>query len=96
MAVPPTALIVLRSSVVYDILTDLASYDLAKINIKDELVKLTSCRAAIKAGDSLTKEEMVSVLEQLDKCELPFTCPHGRPTVIEVTLEELEKRFRRK
>ena len=83
-------------TVIYDILADLASYDLAKINIVDELIKLTSCRSAIKAGDKLTKEEMFSILSQLDKCDLPFTCPHGRPTVLEITLEELEKRFRRK
>ncbi len=83
-------------TVIYDILTDLASRDLAKINIIDELVKLTSCRAAIKAGDDLSKEEMYAVLNELEKCELPFTCPHGRPTVLEITLEELEKRFRRK
>ncbi len=82
--------------VIYDVLSDLSSYDLNKINIIDELIKLTSCRAAIKAGDALTKGEMHSLFEQLKKCSLPFTCPHGRPTVSEITIDELEKRFRRK
>ncbi len=63
---------------------------------RDELIKITSCRAAIKAGDKLTVEEMSSLLEQLKKCELPFTCPHGRPTMTRITLGELEKMFRRK
>jgi len=83
-------------TVIYDVLADLVSYDLARIDLADELVKLTSCRAAIKAGDVLGREEMTSVLDQLHRCALPFTCPHGRPTTLTITIEELEKRFRRK
>ncbi|MFH1797820.1 MAG: DNA mismatch repair endonuclease MutL [Candidatus Omnitrophota bacterium] len=82
--------------VICDILADLDEYNLDKPDLMDELVKVASCRAAVKAGDVLTDEEMVSLLEQLDKCYLPFTCPHGRPTMIEITPDELEKRFRRK
>lgn len=83
-------------TVIYDILADLASAAPAKITQVDELVKLASCRAAIKAGDPLNAEEMFSLLGQLHRCELPFTCPHGRPTVISITVRELEKMFRRK
>ena len=83
-------------SVVMDILDDLSSVDLKRVDILDELIKLTSCRAAIKAGDPLTRDEMVSLLDQLTRCELPFTCPHGRPVKLEITVDELEKRFRRK
>ncbi|MGB2631111.1 MAG: DNA mismatch repair protein MutL, partial [Candidatus Omnitrophota bacterium] len=68
----------------------------AKTDVIDELVKMTSCRAAIKAGEKLNGKEMISLLTQLEKCELPFTCPHGRPTSFEITADELEKRFRRK
>ena len=52
-------------------------------------------RAAIKEGDSLTSDEMISLLEQLKRCSLPFTCPHGRPTTFNITVDELEKRFHR-
>ncbi|RKY41645.1 MAG: DNA mismatch repair endonuclease MutL [Candidatus Makaraimicrobium thalassicum] len=83
-------------TVIYDVLADLSSRDLARIDVLDELVKLTSCRAAIKAGDALGKAEMASLLDQLGRCSLPFTCPHGRPTMIDITIGELEKRFRRK
>lgn len=82
-------------TVVYDILSDISEMDLKKIDVTDELIKLTACRAAIKAGDPLSKREMFYLLEQLKGCDLPFTCPHGRPTVLNVTVEELEKRFRR-
>jgi DNA mismatch repair protein MutL len=83
-------------TVIYDVLGDLSSLDLAKVDPVEELIKLTSCRAAIKAGDRLTREEMMSLFRQLNECELPFTCPHGRPTMAKITVEDLEKMFRRK
>ena len=83
-------------TVIYDTLTDLGAVNLAKTEPVDEMVKIMSCRGAVKAGDPLTGEEMLAILEQVKKCDLPFTCPHGRPTSFEVTVDELEKRFRRK
>ena len=83
-------------TVILDALADLGEKDLGKIDIIDEMVKIMSCRAAVKAGDKLTTEEMTSILDSLYRCELPFTCPHGRPTVIELKVPELEKMFRRK
>jgi len=82
-------------TVVYDVLADLAERYHPRIDRLDELVKITACRAAIKEGDSLTSDEMVSLLEQLKRCSLPFTCPHGRPTTFNITVDELEKRFHR-
>ena len=43
----------------------------------------------------LTEEEVNSLLTNLDKCRMPFTCPHGRPTLIKFTVYELEKLFKR-
>lgn len=83
-------------TVVMDALSDLSEHDLAKMDLIDEMVKIMSCRAAVKAGDKLSSEEMHSILDQLYGCQLPFTCPHGRPTVIEIKVEDLEKMFRRK
>jgi DNA mismatch repair protein MutL len=83
-------------NVIADVFGDIRECDLSKINIVDELVKRTACRAAIKAGDPLTKEEMFSLLEQLFNCSVPFTCPHGRPTMLDISVGELEKRFHRK
>ncbi len=83
-------------TVVYDIILELSARDLKKIDFTDELIKMTSCRAAIKSGEKLTRQEMIVLLEKLTKCDLPFTCPHGRPTVLDITVDELEKRFRRK
>ena len=83
-------------TVIREVLEDLTSKDLGKVNVIDELVKLTSCKAAIKAGDTMSAEEMESLLDQLEQCDLPFTCPHGRPTTIDITVSDFEKLFRRK
>ncbi|MDD4012837.1 MAG: DNA mismatch repair endonuclease MutL [Candidatus Omnitrophica bacterium] len=82
-------------SVIMDALGDLSSRVGRKIDHIDEMIKIMACRAAVKAGDELSEHEMNSILEQLKKCDLPFTCPHGRPTVIEISVEDMEKMFRR-
>lgn len=54
-----------------------------------------ACKSAVKANDKLTVQEAVSMIEKLLKLENPFNCPHGRPTIIELTKYELEKKFKR-
>ncbi|RKY97186.1 MAG: hypothetical protein DRQ03_05875 [Candidatus Hydrothermota bacterium] len=61
----------------------------------DSFLKTLACKAAIKFGDSLSQDEMVALLDQLFASQNPFFCPHGRPTIYRITLEELEKRFGR-
>jgi len=61
----------------------------------DEMLHSMSCRAAIKAGDSLAIEEVVSLLLQRDLCQDSHHCPHGRPTALVFTKDELDRRFRR-
>jgi DNA mismatch repair protein MutL len=60
----------------------------------DKIAKL-SCKSAIKARDKLSIIEMKSLVDELRFIDNPFTCPHGRPTIIKITLNELEKRFKR-
>ena len=54
-----------------------------------------ACKAAVKANDKLSIQEAISMVERLLKLENPFSCPHGRPTIIELTRYELEKKFKR-
>ena len=65
----------------------------------DELIRgwiyLLACKESIKAKDSLNILEMGQLISRLGKTENPYTCPHGRPTTIEITKTELEKRFYR-
>ncbi|MDZ7822448.1 MAG: hypothetical protein U5N26_11955 [Candidatus Marinimicrobia bacterium] len=54
-----------------------------------------ACKAAIKTGDKLEPAEMQNLVDQLFQTESPYACPHGRPTIINLTLEELDRRFKR-
>lgn len=62
----------------------------------EEIITYIACRSAIKFGQSLRQNEMQGLIEQMGKCKRPYTCPHGRPTMISLTLSELEKMFGRK
>lgn len=63
---------------------------------KQDLVAASfACKAAIKTGESLSLEEMKSLLEELNRCDNPSSCPHGRPTIIEFPMTELDRRFGR-
>jgi len=63
---------------------------------EERLVAAVCKRAAIKAGQTLSREEMQQLIRQLEQCESPRTCPHGRPTVLHFTVEQLEKEFGRR
>jgi len=67
-----------------------------KINFEDNLAKSTACHAAIKVNQKLTKKEMLQLINQLFAAENPFVCPHGRPTLIEISFAELYNRFKRR
>ncbi|MFH1127318.1 MAG: DNA mismatch repair endonuclease MutL [archaeon] len=64
-------------------------------SLKESLIKTIACKASIKAGDPMTDKEMLDLLKDLELCDAPYTCPHGRPTIIEMTISEIEKRFKR-
>jgi len=66
-----------------------------KLEPRERLAKSYSCKAAIKAGDPLKDDEMHALLDQLFQTEVPFTCPHGRPVIIKLSLSELDRRFGR-
>jgi DNA mismatch repair protein MutL len=63
--------------------------------LEARLVKMVCKRAAIKAGQQLSEIEMRELIRQLEACEMPRTCPHGRPTMIQLSAGELEKAFGR-
>lgn len=55
-----------------------------------------ACKAAVKGNMGITKEEQISLLDEMMKLNNPFTCPHGRPTAYEISKYEIERRFLRK
>ena len=64
-------------------------------DVIDSLLHMISCKAAIKAGDKLTAEEIEDLLRHRDLCQDSHHCPHGRPTALVLTRNELDKRFKR-
>ncbi len=65
------------------------------IDVRDNLAKSFACKAAIKSGDRLTPTEMITLIDTLFLTETPYACPHGRPTMVRVSTEELDRRFGR-
>jgi DNA mismatch repair protein MutL len=70
--------------------------DLESDALRDKLASKLACVSALKAGDALTLEQQQTLLDDLLQIYSPATCPHGRPTFVYVTLEELERRFLRR
>lgn len=69
--------------------------DINIIDFRDEVCKQISCKASIRANDSINKEEALDLIRQLNLCENPYHCPHGRPTIIKFSKKELERLFER-
>ena len=61
----------------------------------EHTIAKTVCRHAVKANDPLAGAELENLVEDLRRCAMPYTCPHGRPTLIEMNYRELEKKFGR-
>ena len=61
----------------------------------EHVVAKTVCRHAVKANDPLVGRELENLVEDLRRCAMPYTCPHGRPTLIEMGWRELERKFGR-
>lgn len=81
--------------IIEELISNLQSYENDKLKSIDKIIYTIACKNAIKAGDKLNYKEMHSLIEQLRTCNNPFTCPHGRPTMIKFSYIDLEKKFKR-
>lgn len=68
-------------------------FSIEKFN--EKVATMLSCKLAIKANENITELEMEQLINDLRKCENPFNCPHGRPTIIYYSNYDLEKLFKR-
>jgi DNA mismatch repair protein MutL len=66
------------------------------LRLGEDMIAKTVCRHAVKANDPLRYPEVEKLIRDLLDCDLPYCCPHGRPTMIQISLVELEKKFGRK
>jgi len=80
---------------VKEFFAELARVSPSDSHIETELAKLVACKGAVKAGQRLAQPEMESLINRLFACQEPYFCPHGRPAIIKITIEDLERRFGR-
>jgi DNA mismatch repair protein MutL len=73
-----------------------ASERMSSLRLGEDLIATTVCRAAVKANDTLREPELRRLLEDLLACDMPYCCPHGRPTLIQIGYTELERKFGRR
>jgi DNA mismatch repair protein MutL len=66
-----------------------------ELRLGEEMIARTVCRHAVKAHDPLDLPELEALVAELRRCTMPYTCPHGRPTLIEINYREIEKKFGR-
>ena len=83
-------------SLLLDTLNELVENATARIPLEAEFVARAACKAAIKAHELLTLAGARQLLEQLGRCRQGTLCPHGRPTMLTITLAEIARRFGRK
>jgi DNA mismatch repair protein MutL len=88
---------VIDTSLLFDIVNEIDGGLNAKLleALIHQRIATKACRAAIKAGDELTSPQLASLIEGLDKKNIPYNCPHGRPILIRFGRFELEKMFKR-
>jgi DNA mismatch repair protein MutL len=84
--------------VIHDVVSDLLALGKVKkeTGISEKIIKTLACRAAIKGGAACSPRQIEELIEQLKKIENPYSCPHGRPTVITFSKGELDRMFARK
>jgi DNA mismatch repair protein MutL len=89
-------------NLVKDLVDDLAAQDASGVKSANRLEQarertatFLSCRSAVMAGDRLNEEQMRGMIDRMREANLPFTCPHGRPTIMSIPLSELYRRFDR-
>lgn len=64
-------------------------------DFRDSLAKSIACKSSIKAGHKLSRKEMLNLINDLFACQTPYFCPHGRPVLIKMTIQDFEKKFKR-
>tara|TARA_S200000501_G_scaffold110960_1_gene104364 strand:+ start:61850 stop:63577 length:1728 start_codon:yes stop_codon:yes gene_type:complete len=82
-------------SIINEIISKYDTYGNDELEIHDKLAANYSCKAAIKAGDHLEDNEMKYLVNKLFQTQNPYYCPHGRPIIVNLSTEDLDKRFER-
>lgn len=85
-----------ESTIIKEIIDTYVEYRKHESSAVKSVAASYACKAAIKAGDKLTEEEMINLVDRLFTTSNPYFCPHGRPIIVNLSLDEIDKRFKRK
>ena len=85
---------------IHDLVLDLSekfenNEKISQEKIRDSVIATMACHRSIRFNQSLTKEDMLQIIDELSHCAQPFNCPHGRPTLIKVSIKSMWKDFER-
>lgn len=94
-AIPSEMAIGNEREVIREILDNFLKEKKEYSSFQEALAAMFACKAAIKAGDSLMREEMQELVNRLFSTNHPYYCPHGRPIIVQMSLDELDGRFER-
>ncbi|MBD3384687.1 DNA mismatch repair endonuclease MutL [candidate division KSB1 bacterium] len=85
-----------ESKILLNILDEYSRNKGSEVDIQERVAKSFACRSAIMTGEKLNAAAMNALIDQLFTTHNPYFCPHGRPTMVTITIDELDKRFERK
>lgn len=94
-AMPADVKVGRESQILLDIIDYYRNEPLRAFDPMEKVAAAYACKNAIKSGEKLSQAEMQNLVDQLFACESPFFCPHGRPVIITIDLEELDRKFKR-
>ncbi|MDX2128444.1 MAG: DNA mismatch repair endonuclease MutL [Chloroherpetonaceae bacterium] len=94
--IPPDVKPGTEERIFHELLEQSAEYqEKLQLDGRDNVAKSYACRSSIMAGDKLSQKEMSTLVDQLFATSMPYVCPHGRPIIIKITTEELDRMFGR-
>jgi DNA mismatch repair protein MutL len=95
-AVPRTLAARGRSQTLGELIDAMIEHEYGDGPIDDRARWAVACHSAVRAGDALAPQEMAALIDQLQRCDMRRTCPHGRPTMIHLSHAQLEREFGRR
>ena len=94
-AMPADVKVGRESQIILDIIDYYRNEPLREFDHFEKIAAAYACKNAVKSGEALSQLEMQNLVDQLFACDSPFFCPHGRPVIVTIDLEELDRKFKR-
>lgn len=94
-AIPSDVKVGRETQIVLDMIDYYRENPLREFNLTEKVAAAFACKNAVKSGEKLSQAQMHALVDQLFACESPYFCPHGRPVIITMGLEEIDRKFKR-